>query len=97
MAVQYLRRSASRIWLLPKPEHLLQHAGTDTDGHCMGLAVPSLPGQAALKGGGGGGCITPTDTYVHGDALCFLVMGPSLLQRLAVIGGWLSAVPGGFP
>ena len=31
--------------------------------------------------------VTPTETSVHGDALCFMVMGPSLLQKLAV-GGW---------
>ena len=31
--------------------------------------------------------VTPTETNVHGDAFCFVVMGPPLLQRLAV-GGW---------
>ena len=49
--------------------------------------------------------VTPTETHVHGDALCFLVMGPSLLQRLvvggwwqlAVGGGWRLVVPGGCP
>ena len=37
----------------------------------------------------------PTETNVHGDALCFMIMGPSLLQRL-VVGGWwpLAAVRG---
>ena len=30
--------------------------------------------------------VTPTETNVHGDALCFMVMGPFLLQRLAVVG-----------
>ena len=45
---------------------------------------------------------TPTEKNVHGDALCFVVMGPSLLQRLAVggwrlvaVGGWRLAVGGG--
>ena len=33
---------------------------------------------------------------VHGDALCFLVMGPSLLQRLAVDGWWRFAAVGGW-
>ena len=36
----------------------------------------------------------PTETNVHGDALCFMVMRPSLLQRLAVGGGWRLAVVG---
>ena len=36
----------------------------------------------------------PTETNVHGDALCFMGMGHSLLQRLAV-GGWRMAVRGG--
>ena len=45
--------------------------------------------------------VTPTETNVHGDALCFLVMAPSLLQSLAVdgwwrlaVGGWRLVVPG---
>ena len=40
--------------------------------------------------------VTPTETNVHGDALCFMVMGPSLLRRLAV-GGQRLVVPGGCP
>ena len=31
--------------------------------------------------------VTPTETNVHADALCFMAMGSSLLQRLAVGGG----------
>ena len=38
--------------------------------------------------------VTPTGTNVHGGALCFMVMGPSLLQRLAVGGWWMVAVGG---
>ena len=46
----------------------------------------------------------PTGKNVHGDALCFMVTEPSLLQRLAVgrwqlaaVGGrWLVAVGGGW-
>ena len=38
--------------------------------------------------------LTPAETMVHGDALCFMVMGPSLLQRL-VVGGWWPLVVGG--
>ena len=38
---------------------------------------------------------TPTETNVHGDALCFLIMGPCLLQRLAV-DGWRLVVGGGW-
>ena len=34
----------------------------------------------------------PTGTNVDGDALCFMVMGPPLLQRLAVGGWWLVVV-----
>ena len=52
-------------------------------------------GRAFLKGGGGRkGFVTPTETNVHGDALCFMVIGPSLIQRLAV-GGWRLATVGG--
>ena len=48
--------------------------------------------------------VTPTPTNDHRDALCFLVMGPSLLQRLAVggwqrlaaVGGWRLVVGGGW-
>ena len=42
--------------------------------------------------------MTPTETNVHGaagDALCFMGMGPSLLERL-VVGGWWLAVGGGW-
>ena len=46
---------------------------------------------------------TPTEKSVHGDALCFMVTGPSLLQRLAVgsvwrlvgVGGWWRLAVGG--
>ena len=34
----------------------------------------------------------PTETNVHGDAVCFMVMGPCLLQSLAVSGRRLVAV-----
>ena len=44
--------------------------------------------------------VAPTATNVHGDAICFMVMGPSLLQRFAVcrlplvlVGGWRLVVP----
>ena len=47
----------------------------------------------AVLGGGGGGFVTPTETNAHGNALCFLVMGRSVLQRLAV-GGWRLVVGG---
>ena len=40
------------------------------------------------------GFITPTETNVHGDARCFMVMGPFLLQRLAVGGSWQLVVGG---
>ena len=33
------------------------------------------------------GLETPTATNVHGDALCFMVMGPFVLQR-STVGGW---------
>ena len=52
--------------------------------------------QGCPQEGGKKTLVKPTETNVHGDALCFMVMGPSLLQRLAVggwrlvgIGGWL--------
>ena len=35
-----------------------------------------------------------TNTNVHGDTLCFMVMGPSLLEELAVGGGWRRLVVG---
>ena len=37
----------------------------------------------------------PTETNAHRDALCFLVMAPSLLHRLAV-GGWRRLAVGGW-
>ena len=41
--------------------------------------------------------VTPTATNVHGDTLCSMIMGPSLLLRLAVGGWWrLVAVGGGW-
>ena len=59
---------------------------------------------------GGGGVVTPTETNAHGDALRFMAMGPSLLQRvgtwrlavggwwrLVAVGGWRLVVPGGCP
>ena len=54
--------------------------------------VTRLPG--ALLKGGGGGFLTPTETNIHRDALYFLVMGPSLLQKLA--GGWWLVTVGGW-
>ena len=57
------------------------------------------PGRQGCPSGGrkkGRGFVLPTETNVHGDALCFVVMGPSVVQRLAV-GGWqrLRLVVGG--
>ena len=49
--------------------------------------------RTVLKGGGGT-FVTPTEKNAHGDALCFMVMGPSLLQKLAVGGSWWLAVGG---
>ena len=76
--------------------------------HTEPLAVFCQPQRRVFQragGRGGQGCperggkrkrfITPTETNVHGDALCFMVMGPSLLQRLAV-GGWRLAAVGGW-
>ena len=40
----------------------------------------------SFRGGGGKTFVTPTETNVHGDALCFMVMGTSLYQRLAIGG-----------
>ena len=62
-------------------------------------------GHGTGQGGGGAGLsfrgrkktfVTPTETNVHRNALCFMVMGPSLLQRLAVGGWWRLAVGGGW-
>ena len=39
--------------------------------------------------------VTPTETNLHGDALCFMVIGRPLLRRLAV-GGWRRLVVGGW-
>ena len=52
----------------------------------------------ALRGKGRKGFVTPTERNVHRDALRFMVMGPSLLQknwRLAV-GGWRRLAVGGW-
>ena len=38
--------------------------------------------------------VMPTQMNVHRDALCFMVMGPSLLQRSAVGGWWLAVGKG---
>ena len=57
---------------------------------------PWWPPQS--RGGGGGEkkrSETPTESNVHGDALCFMAMGPCLLQRL-VVGGWRLAFGGGW-
>ena len=49
--------------------------------------------RAVLKGGKKT-FVTPTETNFHWDAFCFMVMAPSLLQRLAV-GCWWLVVGGG--
>ena len=57
---------------------------------------PMRPNRAVLKGGGGGEDLRNANrNEPHGDGLCFLVMGPSLLQRLAVDGWRLAAVGSG--
>ena len=84
----------------------------------VGLALRDSPdpvpdaGTAGVRlsfRGGGKAFVTPTETNIHGDALCVMVMWPS--RRLAVggwrlavggwrlaVGGWrLAAVPGGCP
>ena len=71
--------------------------------------VGSEEGRAVLKGGEGGGgegFVTPTETNVHGDALCFIVKtwarhkttetGVNNGRRLAALGGWRLAVGGGW-
>ena len=60
-----------------------------------GWPRPDSPAELSLRGNPRKGFGPPTETNVHGDALCFNVMGPSLLQRLAV-GGWRLAVGGGW-
>ena len=57
--------------------------------------IPFRPGLSLREKEG---FITPTETKVHEDALCFLVLGPSLLYMLAVGGGWrrLVVVGGGW-
>ena len=52
-----------------------------------------MEGRAVLKGEKKT-FATPTETNVHGDALCFMVMEPSLLQKLTVGGWWRLAVGG---
>ena len=56
---------------------------------------PRFPfSRATLKGGKKRkGFVTPTEKSVHGDTLCCIVMGPSLLPK---VGGWrrLAAVGG---
>ena len=44
---------------------------------------PPPPPGLSLEGGEKN-FLTPTETNVHRDTLCFLVMGPSLLPRLAI-------------
>ena len=39
--------------------------------------------------------VTPTETNVRGDALCYMAMGPALLQKVAV-GGWRQLAVGGW-
>ena len=51
----------------------------------FGENLPSIP--AGLSFRGEKDLRNADETNVHGDALCFLVMALSLLQRLAV-GGW---------
>ena len=70
------------------------------------LGDPPTPAPACFarsdsqgRGGGAGGrtvlktFTTPTEMNVLGHALCFMVKGPSRLQRLAV-GGWRLVVSG---
>ena len=66
-------------------------------------------GQGCPEGGGGGraeGFVTPSETNVHGDALCFMVKTwarhkttETVLKngwRLAAVGGWRLAAVGGW-
>ena len=56
----------------------------------------SVTSRAVLKGRKKKTLVTPTEMNFHGDALCFMVMGPSLLQKLAVGAWWQLAVDGGW-
>ena len=51
--------------------------------------------RALLKTWNKEGFVPPTETNVHRDALCSVVMGRPLLQRL-VVGGWWRLVVGGW-
>ena len=53
-----------------------------------GLSVGVGGGWHKASVWGGGETIMSKETNIHGDTLCFMVMWPSLLQRLAVGGPW---------
>ena len=70
-------------------------------------STPQPSPRAVLKGGKKRkGFVTPTEGNVHGDTLCFMVMGPSLLlyfstslllyfSILFAVGGWRRLAVGG--
>ena len=52
--------------------------------------------RAVRKGKGKEKFCNAIETNVHGDALCFMAMGPPLLQRLPAGGWWWLAAVGGW-
>jgi len=58
-----------------------------------GVGHGQMRGRAVLKPKKKG-FVPPTETNVHGDALCFVATGPSLFQRWAAGGWWRLAVGG---
>ena len=74
------------------------HVPEERDSACQrGSRASTLPwpGLSLGENKEGKRFVTPTETNVHGDALCSVVMGRSLLQRLAV-GGWRLVAVGGW-
>ena len=60
------------------------------------LSEQHVQGQGCPEGNTKNTFATPRETIVHGDTLCFMDMGPSLLQMLAFGGWWLVAVGHGW-
>ena len=99
MMASWATRAVGNAQATQKPQHASQpppppHTHTHSPPVSTGLRAVRIAGAGLSLRGKKKTPGKPTEKKIHRDALCFMAMGPSLLQGSAV-GGWRRLAVGG--